>query len=78
MRSAWELERLDVYWLEEALRTDDLEGYSLLRARTSIRLAAGEMVRGMHEARDLILRIYWPRADALDGSWTVPAVERVK
>ena len=50
------LERLDVYWLEEPLRTDDLDGYAQLRARTSIRLAAGEMVRGMHEARDLILR----------------------
>jgi L-alanine-DL-glutamate epimerase-like enolase superfamily enzyme len=53
---ARQLERLDVYWLEEALRTEDLEGYSLLRARTAIRLAAGEMVRGLHEARDLILR----------------------
>jgi L-alanine-DL-glutamate epimerase-like enolase superfamily enzyme len=53
---ARELERLDVYWLEEALRTDDLDGYAVLRARSSIRLAAGEMVRGMHEARDLILR----------------------
>ena len=29
-------------------------------------------------AFNLILRIYWPRAAALDGSWTVPAVERVK
>jgi D-galactarolactone cycloisomerase len=53
---ARELERLDVYWLEEALRTDDFEGYALLRSRSSIRLAAGEMVRGLHEARDLILR----------------------
>jgi D-galactarolactone cycloisomerase len=53
---ARELERLDVYWLEEPLRTDDFEGYALLRSRSSIRLAAGEMVRGMHEARDLILR----------------------
>jgi D-galactarolactone cycloisomerase len=50
------LEGLDVYWLEEPLRTDDVDGYALLRARTSIRLAAGEMVRGMHEARDLVLR----------------------
>ena len=30
--------------------------YALLRGRTAIRLAAGEMVRGMHEARDLIIR----------------------
>jgi L-alanine-DL-glutamate epimerase-like enolase superfamily enzyme len=50
------LERLDVYWLEEPLRTDDLDGYRALRSRTDLRLAAGEMVRGAHEARDLIVR----------------------
>jgi D-galactarolactone cycloisomerase len=50
------LERLGVYWLEEPLRTDDVEGYALLRRRTSLRIAAGEMVRGMFEARDLLLR----------------------
>jgi D-galactarolactone cycloisomerase len=53
---ARELERMGVYWLEEPLRTDDVDGYRLLRRRTSIRLAAGEMLRGLHEARDLILR----------------------
>ena len=42
---ARELERLGVYWLEEPLRTDDVEGYSLLRQRTTLRIAAGEMVR---------------------------------
>ena len=39
------LEPLGVYWLEEPLRTDDLEGYAALRRLTSLRLAAGEMVR---------------------------------
>jgi L-alanine-DL-glutamate epimerase-like enolase superfamily enzyme len=53
---AAELERLGIYWLEEPLRTDDLDGYRTLRRRTSIRLAAGEMVRHLHEARDLVLR----------------------
>jgi L-alanine-DL-glutamate epimerase-like enolase superfamily enzyme len=53
---AHELERLGVYWLEEPLRTDDVEGYAALRARTDIRLAAGEMVRAAHEARELVLR----------------------
>jgi L-alanine-DL-glutamate epimerase-like enolase superfamily enzyme len=47
---------LGVYWLEEPLRTDDVEGYALLRRRTSLRIAAGEMVRSLFEARDLILR----------------------
>jgi L-alanine-DL-glutamate epimerase-like enolase superfamily enzyme len=50
------LESLGVYWLEEPLRTDDVEGYAMLRRRTSLRIAAGEMVRGAFEARDLIVR----------------------
>ncbi|MDQ6771873.1 MAG: mandelate racemase/muconate lactonizing enzyme family protein [Candidatus Dormibacteraeota bacterium] len=53
---AHELERLGVYWLEEPLPTEDVEGYSRLRRRADIRIAAGEMVRGLHEARDLLLR----------------------
>ncbi len=53
---AHELERLGVYWLEEPLPTDDLDGYALLRRRTSLRIAAGEMVRTGAEARDLVLR----------------------
>ena len=47
---------LGVYWLEEPLRTDDCEGYAALRRLTSLRLAAGEMVRSAQEARDLIVR----------------------
>jgi len=53
---ARELERLDVYWLEEPLPTDDVEGYAELRRATSLRIAAGEMVRSEAEARDLLLR----------------------
>jgi D-galactarolactone cycloisomerase len=50
------LEPLGVYWLEEPLRTDDLDGYRALRGLTDVRIAAGEMVRGAHEARDLVVR----------------------
>jgi D-galactarolactone cycloisomerase len=50
------LEPLGVYWLEEPLGTEDVEGYATLRRRTSLRIAAGEMVRGAFEARDLIVR----------------------
>src|ERR687896_459974 len=50
------LEPLGVHWLEEPLRTDDVDGYATLRRRTSLRIAAGEMVRGLFEARDLLLR----------------------
>jgi D-galactarolactone cycloisomerase len=45
-----------VYWLEEPLPTHDVEGYATLRRRTSLRIAAGEMVRSLPEARDLLLR----------------------
>ena len=55
-QAAAALEPLGVYWLEEPLRTDDLEGYAALRRRTDLRLAAGEMVRSAGEARDLVLR----------------------
>jgi L-alanine-DL-glutamate epimerase-like enolase superfamily enzyme len=50
------LEPLGVYWLEEPLPTADVDGYARLRAGTSLRIAAGEMVRGPHEARELVLR----------------------
>jgi L-alanine-DL-glutamate epimerase-like enolase superfamily enzyme len=53
---ARELERLGVYWLEEPLRIDDIDGYAALRALTSLCLAAGEMVRTAAEARDLVVR----------------------
>jgi L-alanine-DL-glutamate epimerase-like enolase superfamily enzyme len=50
------LEPLGVFWLEEPLRTDDVDGYAALRRHTALRIAAGEMVRGAFEARDLIIR----------------------
>jgi L-alanine-DL-glutamate epimerase-like enolase superfamily enzyme len=50
------LEAVGVYWLEEPLPATDVDGYAALRARTDLRLAAGEMVRGAHEARDLVVR----------------------
>ncbi len=49
------LEPLGVYWLEEPLPTADVDGYAALRRLTTLRLAAGEMVRSAHEARDLIV-----------------------
>ena len=51
---ARELERLDVYWLEEPLPTEDVKGYAELGRNTSLRIAAGEMVRSAAEARDLV------------------------
>ncbi len=50
------LESMGVYWLEEPLPTGDVAGYAELRSKTALRIAAGEMVRQSHEARDLLLR----------------------
>jgi L-alanine-DL-glutamate epimerase-like enolase superfamily enzyme len=52
---ARELERLGAYWLEEPLPTDDLEGYAALSG-SGLRIAAGEMVRTLAEARELVVR----------------------
>jgi D-galactarolactone cycloisomerase len=53
---ASELERIGVYWLEEPLPTDNVEGYAGLRGMTDLRIAAGEMVRTEAAARDLVVR----------------------
>jgi D-galactarolactone cycloisomerase len=53
---AKELERLDVYWLEEPLPTEDIDGYAALARATGVRIAAGELVRTAAEARDLVMR----------------------
>jgi D-galactarolactone cycloisomerase len=50
------LEPIGIEWLEEPLPCEDVAGYAELRRRTGVRIAAGEMVRGAHEARDLVLR----------------------
>jgi L-alanine-DL-glutamate epimerase-like enolase superfamily enzyme len=50
------LEPYGIYWLEEPLPAEDVDGYAALRRLTSLRIAAGEFVRGAHEARDLIVR----------------------
>ncbi len=55
-RCARALEPLGVYWLEEPLRTSDVDGYRALRGLTDLRIAAGEMVRDAEEARDLVVR----------------------
>ena len=53
---AWELDRLGVYWLEEPLPTEDLDAYAALRAASGVRIAAGEMVRTLAEALELVRR----------------------
>jgi L-alanine-DL-glutamate epimerase-like enolase superfamily enzyme len=52
---ARELERLNVYWMEEPLHRADQAGMRALRDATDVRVAAGEMTRQLHELRDLII-----------------------
>jgi L-alanine-DL-glutamate epimerase-like enolase superfamily enzyme len=51
---ARELERLDVYWMEEPLHRADHAGMRTLREATDVRVAAGEMTRQVHELRELV------------------------
>jgi L-alanine-DL-glutamate epimerase-like enolase superfamily enzyme len=51
---ARELERLKVYWMEEPLHRADYAGMRALRESSTVRLAAGEMTRQLHELRALI------------------------
>jgi L-alanine-DL-glutamate epimerase-like enolase superfamily enzyme len=46
----------NVFWLEEPLPPDDLEGYARLSAATEMRIAAGEEESGRHAYRDLMDR----------------------
>jgi L-alanine-DL-glutamate epimerase-like enolase superfamily enzyme len=51
---ARELERLDVYWMEEPLHRGDYTGMRALRESVDVRVAGGEMTRQLHELRELI------------------------
>lgn len=51
---ARELERLDVYWMEEPLHRGDRAGMRRLREIVDVRIAGGEMTRELYEFRDLI------------------------
>lgn len=50
-----ELERLDVFWMEEPLHRADREGLRRLADRLDLRIAGGEMTREQGELRDLIV-----------------------
>jgi L-alanine-DL-glutamate epimerase-like enolase superfamily enzyme len=56
IRVAGELERLNVYWVEEPLHRGDYAGYAALRKAVNIRVAGGEMTREAYEFRELLQR----------------------
>jgi L-alanine-DL-glutamate epimerase-like enolase superfamily enzyme len=53
---AHELEKQNVYWMEEPLHRGDYQGYADLRRRVNIRIAGGEMTREPYEFRELLQR----------------------
>jgi len=53
---ARELERLNVYWMEEPLHRADYDGMRTLRESVDVRIAGGEMTRQAHELRELVSR----------------------
>ena len=53
---AYELEKYNVYWMEEPLHRGDYQGYADLRRRVNIRIAGGEMTREPYEFRELLQR----------------------
>lgn len=54
LQAAREFEQLRIYWMEEPLPPDDLEGYRRLCDSTSLRIAAGESEAGRGAFRRLI------------------------
>lgn len=52
---ARELERLDIYWMEEPLHRSDIDGMRRLRDKTGVRIAGGEMTREPSAFRDLLV-----------------------
>lgn len=49
-----ELERYDVFFVEEPLRSDNLEGYRKLSGAVNARIACGEQLGGLYEYKQLI------------------------
>ncbi|MBL7700336.1 MAG: mandelate racemase/muconate lactonizing enzyme family protein [Chitinophagaceae bacterium] len=54
LRVARAMEDLDIYWLEEPLPAEDLEGYKILAASTTTRIATGEEESGRRAFKRLI------------------------
>lgn len=66
-----ELERLEIYWMEEPLHRADRAGMRRLREALDVRIAGGELNREMSELRDVIqegcLDVVQPDAVSVGG-----------
>lgn len=54
LQAAREFEEIGIYWMEEPLPPEDIEGYERLCSSTSLRIAAGEQDAGRWSFRRLI------------------------
>lgn len=54
IRLSQELGKLNVFFVEEPLHSDNLEGYRKLANAVDVRIACGEQLGGLHEYRQLI------------------------
>jgi len=55
LRIARALEELDVFWFEEPLSVDDLDGYRRLSTSTDVRIALGRSLSTRHQFKDFVL-----------------------
>jgi L-alanine-DL-glutamate epimerase-like enolase superfamily enzyme len=78
---ARELERLEVYWLEDALPRGDVDGMIQLRRGTRIRIAGGAMALELHDLSRLIegqcLDIVQPDATRIGGITGLASIARM-
>jgi len=58
IKMARAMESLDVFFLEEPLHPDDMDGFAKLSLATCTRIATGEHLSGFNEYRDLIERCH--------------------
>jgi L-alanine-DL-glutamate epimerase-like enolase superfamily enzyme len=58
-------DEMDIYWLEEPLDPARIEDYGELRSRSSVRIAAGEMVRSLGESLRLATVVDVIQTDAV-------------
>lgn len=54
LKMARRLEKHDIYWLEEALPQDSIEGYTRLTESSSIMIAAGEGYQTLHDFQEML------------------------
>lgn len=54
IRTVKEMEKYDVYWIEEPFSPDNLQGYKKLAQNVQTRISGGEEVGTMYEYRELI------------------------